>query len=167
MDLQMAMHSQLMANLCTPRYAQLILQVTTRHADTGDVQRQLIAMISHGNQMSRICGTADAQEMIYAITEKLFNSATVNGYPFQDEATRLIVSMVSHAASMARIVSEGYAEIYGTTRPIVNDALPTNTQELDRLKQRLEGVRNEISDISHRVQMERLTRSITRRTGLR
>jgi hypothetical protein len=163
MDMQMAMHAQLMANLCTAPYAQLILQVTTRHPDTGDVQRQVIAMISHGNQMSRICGTTDAQEMIYAVTEKLFASATVNGYAFQDEATRLIIGMVSHAAAMARIVSDGAAEIYGTVRPIVDDTLPTDTQQLDRLKLRLESARAEISNISHRMQMERLTRSISRR----
>lgn len=162
-ELQMAMHAQLMANLCTPPYAQLILQVITRHLDTGDVQRHLIAMISHGSQMSRICGTADSQEMIYSATEKLFNSATISSYPFQDEATRLIIAMVSHAASMARIVSNGAAEIYGTMRPIVDDALPANTRELERLKERLESARHQISDISHRVQMERLARSFARR----
>lgn len=162
-DLQMAIHAQMMANLCTAPYAQLILQVMTRHPNTGDVHRQLIAMISYGSQMSRICGTANSHEMIYTVTEKLFNSATISSYAFQDEATRLIIAMVAHATSMARIVSDGAAEIYGTVRPIVDDIMPVNAQDLDRLKERLESARNQISDISHRVQMERLARSIARR----
>jgi hypothetical protein len=64
---------------------------------------------------------------------------------------------------MARIVPEGDNEIYATIRPIANDTLPTNAQELKQLNERLDTVRREISNIGHRTQMERLARSISQR----
>jgi hypothetical protein len=153
--MDMSIHAQMMANLCTPPFAQLILQVPTRHADTGDVQRQLIGAIAHGDQMARICQSRESQEMIYTVTEQLFTTAVASHFDIQGEAARFIVGMVSHADAMARIATEGAEEVFAAVRPIAHDPVPGNSHELERLRQRLEKARQEIGNISHRVMMER------------
>ena len=155
------MFAVLMANNCTPPYAKLVLQVTARHADE-HVQHRLISSICHGSQMARIPQSADAGEMIYSTTEHLFNEATRQAIQSQEEAHRQIVSMVCHAAGMGRIATEGAAEIFATVHLIAHESLPTDATQLQRLNTRLEGARQAMGDISHRISMERLMHNIRR-----
>jgi hypothetical protein len=151
----------LMANHCMPQFADLVLQVSTRHADD-EVQRRLINSITHGSQMARICQSQEALQMIYATTEHLFNEATPQCIQVQEDAHRVIVSMVSHAAAMARIAAAGADEINATVRPMAHEPLPKQPDELRRLNTRLDDARRQIGDISHHVAMERLVHNIGR-----
>jgi hypothetical protein len=155
-QMQMDIHAHNIARLCTQPYAQLVLQVTAQHPDSDVLQRELISMLSHASQMSRICSAAESQEMIYTVAEKLFEAASTFVWSSQHQAVREIIGMISHASAMARIVRGGADEIYGAVRPIVEDNLPMTTIEMDHLSERLETARRQISDISHRKQMERL-----------
>jgi hypothetical protein len=154
--------AQLMANNCTPQFANLVLQVPIRHSDD-KVQRRLISSITHGNQMARICQGGESLDMIYATTEHIFNEATPQGIATQEDGHRVIVSMVSHATGMARIATAGADEIYAAVRPMAHERLPQNAVESRRLHGRLEDARRKVSDICHRVSMERLLHSIGQR----
>lgn len=153
--------AMLMARHCTPRFADLVLQVSVRHSDD-NVQHRLVSAITHGSQMAQICQNEEASQMIYSTTEHLFSEATPNCIQVQEEAHRVIVSMISHAANMAGIATEGADEILGTVRAMAYEPLPQRSEELRRLNSRLEDARRQIADICHRVNMDRFVREIDR-----
>jgi len=148
-------HAQLMARNCTPRIAQLVVRVPGEKPGDDFYQTRLISSLVHGSLMSNPCQYTEAKEMIFAVTERLFAEATPDSFGAQGNAHTAIVGMVAHASLMAVTAHEGVAEILSAVQPTTLDTLPTTERELAGLHGRLEDARREISNISHRVLMER------------
>jgi hypothetical protein len=151
--------AHMMANLCKPDFAELVLQVPTRYPGDGNYQHRLISAIAHGSQMAQICRSQETNEMIYKTAVNLLNGGQDN-LDVQDEAARLIIGIVSHAHSMARITTEVADKIYAQVQPLAHAALPTGSKELEELKRRLDSAWKEISNIAHSAQMQRLLRNM-------
>src|SRR4051794_3396524 len=90
-----------MAKNCFPEVAKLVLAVTTKHTDE-NVQHRLINAIAHSSNMANSCQTQPARDVIYSITERLFNEADLRCYSVQDAAHWEIVRESTFASLMAQ-----------------------------------------------------------------
>ncbi len=156
--MDIAVFAQLMAQLCLPRFAELILQVPVRHVGKDELSRKLINTISHADKMAAMPSSAQAKEMIYTVAEKAFNTAVSSTYDLQSEGARVVIALIAHADGMGRIVSEASGEIFDVVRPIVKQPLPAQQQDLDALMAQSNAITSQISRISHRVNMDRMVR---------
>lgn len=155
-----AIHAQLMAQLCTPRFAELVLQVPVRHAGKGELSRKVINTISHADKMATTCGSLQVSEMMYAIAEKAFSTATAESYDSQGEGARLVIALISHAHLMGRSVAEVSDEMLDLVRPIVAQPLPTRQQDLDDLSAQQNTTNAKIRELAHLTIMERMRRAM-------
>jgi hypothetical protein len=155
-----AIHAQLMASHCVPRIAQLVVRVPSEECGGDSFQTQLISSLVHGSLMSNNCKYAEAKEMMYAVTERLFTTASPEYFDVQNQAHMLIVGMASHASQMGTTTPDGLCETLSAVQPLVEESLPTGQQRLGRLRERLELAQSRIKDVGFKVLMERQRESL-------
>jgi len=153
--MDIASHAQLIAQLCSTSFAQLVLEVPTCYKRDHELARQLISSISHADKMAAI-GEPPAPGMIFELAQKLLHTACRDSIVVQSTAAHQLIRLVSHANGMARIVPQVADDIFALVRPLVDDPLPTEQAQLDRLSHQERDVCTEIQRICHEAQMRQI-----------
>ena len=138
-----------MAVHCSPDFARLVLAVTAKHADD-NVQHRLISAITHSSSMADKCHTQPARDVIYRVTERLFNDADAGCYTIQDAAHWEIVREATYAGLMAHNCPNGADEIHALLRPFADEPLPRMPDQRRQLSARLQTAYVAMRDISWR-----------------
>jgi hypothetical protein len=147
----------LMARYCEPRMAGLVARVPFEKPQDNNFQLALIRAVVHGSQMARLVTFFELREVIYQVTEKLFDSSTPGNFSICSDSHSAILRMTSHASNMALICQSSFEAILRTIDQFSHNKLPITQHELDTLHADLELARRGISNINHGVLMSRIS----------
>lgn len=125
-----------MARGARPEFATLILAVTMKHGDDS-VQHRLINAIRSSSNLTLSCLTAEAIQVIYKVTERLFSEADPACFSVQDGSHWEVVREASNASLMAHNCPQGASEIHAILERFANERLPRTREESQQLTARL------------------------------